>query len=734
MKLTSYLRLMLMFLCVANISFSKVLADESFQEAQSQEHKDVIVADFEADNYGSWQVTGTAFGTGPAQGTLPGQKTVSGFEGSGLVNSYNGGDTSTGKLTSPEFKINRPCLNFLIGGGGFAGQTCMNLLVDGVVVRTATGRNTGSGGSERLDWMSWDVKDLIGEDAIIEIVDQHTGGWGHISVDSISQSLTARQTYFDKQKTVSVSKKYLNIPVKNGIAKRLCRVFVDQKIVREFTVGLAGSEPDFWVYLDISEFTGKDAIIQIDCYTPENAAGFDSIFQDDTYPGAENTYKEALRPQIHFSSKRGWINDTNGMVYYDGEYHMFYQHNPYGCGWGNMTWGHAVSADMLHWNELGDAIHPDELGTIFSGGAVVDWNNTAGFQTGSEKTIVAFYTYAGGDNQLSKGKLFTQAIAYSNDRGRTWTKYANNPVIDNIVNGNRDPKVIWYEPTQKWVMVLYLSNGIMGIFNSTDLKSWTKTSEFKCFNECPELFELAVDGDQTNKKWVLYGGKGDYYLGSFDGQTFVPQSDVIHFNHGNCFYASQTFSDIPASDGRRIQMAWAKIDMPGMPFNQMILFPVSLSLRTTPAGVRLCPEPVAEIESLYQQSWAWQNETVAPGSDLTSAVNGECLRIQAVLQPKGASSFSFIIGNVPVTYDFAAAQLSCSGQSATVSLSNDKVKLDIIVDRMSLEIFADDGQVYMPVKANLTAVPDTLKLDSVGGNTQVVELTVNRLSSVWNKN
>ncbi|MBN2843588.1 MAG: GH32 C-terminal domain-containing protein, partial [Sedimentisphaerales bacterium] len=162
-----------------------------------------------------------------------------------------------------------------------------------------------------------------------------------------------------------------------------------------------------------------------------------------------------------------------------------------------------------------------------------------------------------------------------------------------------------------------------------------------------------------------------------------------------------------------------------------ILFPVSLSLRTTAAGVRLCPEPVAEIESLYQQSWTWQNETVAPGSNLTSAVSGECLRIQAVLQPQGASSCSFVIGNVPVTYDFTTAQLSCSGQSAIVALSNDQIKLDIIVDRMSLEIFADDGQIYMPVRANLTTAPDTLKLDSVGGNTQVVELTVNRLSSVW---
>ncbi len=731
--MTNIIRIVFMLLCLVNISFSRVLAYESFNLAEPQGPQDITIADFESGTYGSWQVSGTAFGPAPAQGSLPGQMEVTGFEGQYLVNSYNGGDNSIGKLTSPVFTVERKYINFLIGGGGHTGLTCINLLVDGEIVRTAAGPNLQSGGSEKLEWMSWEINDLIGKAATLEIVDNYTGGWGHICIDAISQGFTAKQTiYINKQKNFTAKMKYLNIPVKNGAAKRVCRLYEGDNLLREFSVELAGAEPDFWVYLDITEFAGKDLILELDRYSPVNAAGFDAVFQDNTYPGEEDTYKEALRPQIHFSSKRGWLNDTNGMVYYDGEYHMFYQHNPYGWGWGNMTWGHAVSTDMLHWKELGDAIHPDELGTIFSGGAVVDWNNTAGFQTGSEKPLVAFYTYAGDNSLWSKGKPFTQAIAYSNDRGRNWTKYADNPVIGHIVGGNRDPKVIWHEPTQKWVMVLFLDDHVMAFFNSSDLKNWTKTSELKAFHECPELFELPVDNNVNNKKWVLYGADGAYFLGQFDGLKFTPETQAVRFHYGNCFYASQTFSDIPASDGRRIQMGWGQIDMPGMPFNQMILFPVSLSLRTTPAGVRLCPEPVAEIETLYQQSWTWQNEIVPPGSNLTSAVSGECLRIQAVLQPQGASSCSFVIGNVPVTYDFATAQLSCSGQSAPLALIDGRVKLDIIVDRMSLEIFGADGQVYMPVKTNLTAVPDTLKLDSVGGDTQVVELTVNRLSSVWN--
>ena len=161
----------------------------------------------------------------------------------------------------------------------------------------------------------------------------------------------------------------------------------------------------------------------------------------------QTAYKETYRPQYHFTPKTNWTNDPNGLIYYKGEYHLFFQHNPTGINWGNMTWGHAVSPDLVHWKQLPHAIHPDELGTIFSGSGVVDWNNTGGFQTGDEAVLVAFYTSAG--NHAPEKVPFTQSIAYSNDRGRSWTKYEGNPVIEHIVASNRDPKVIWHEPTKK---------------------------------------------------------------------------------------------------------------------------------------------------------------------------------------------------------------------------------------------------------------------------------------------
>ncbi|HWQ91869.1 MAG TPA: glycoside hydrolase family 32 protein, partial [Clostridia bacterium] len=297
---------------------------------------------------------------------------------------------------------------------------------------------------------------------------------------------------------------------------------------------------------------------------------------------------EPLRPQFHFTSRRGWLNDPNGLVFYKGEYHLFYQHNPYGWGWGNMHWGHAVSPDLVHWKELPIALYPDEHGTMFSGSAVVDWNNTAGFQSGSEKPLVAMFTAA--------GKPFTQGLAFSNDRGRTWTKYENNPVLPHIVAENRDPKVIWHAPEQKWVMALYLDESDYALFASKDLKRWEKLSDVRIpgDSECPEFFEMPVEGREGETRWVFYGASGRHLVGKFDGTTFKPEGGPQELQRGNCWYASQTYSDIPARDGRRILIPWGRMtarEVPfhqGMPFNQMMGLPVELTLRNTDDGLRLC--------------------------------------------------------------------------------------------------------------------------------------------------
>ena len=708
-----------------NLICTLVLA---FALTASAVEEPIVIADFEGRDYGAWEVTGEAFGRGPARGTLDGQMEVSGYQGRRLVNSFRGGDGATGTLTSPHFVLERPYLNFLIGGGGHAGETCMNLLVDGAVVRTATGPNTEPGGSEALRWQHWDVSELAGKEARIQIVDARTDGWGHINVDQIvlaDEAITA-----ERSRDITVEKHYLNLPVKTGAPKTWVRLMRGDEILREFDIELAQGEPAFWVSLDLSPWQGETLTLWAD-NVGTNAVGFAAITQAEELLGAENLYHETYRPQFHFSPMRGWNNDPNGMVYYQGEYHLFFQHNPYGWNWGNMTWGHAVSTDLVHWTELGDAIHPDALGTIFSGSAVIDKKNTTGFQTGDEEPLVCVYTYAGGITPWSEGAEFTQALAYSNDRGRSWTKYADNPVLGHINGANRDPKAFWHEPSGQWVIVLYLDEHRMGFFTSPDLKTWEMQSELKCFHECPELFTLAIAGDAAREKWVLYGAAGEYYIGEFDGKTYAPETEILPFNYGDCFYASQTFNNVPEADGRRIQIAWGRTGHPDMPFNQMMNFPVELTLRDTEEGPRLFAEPVAELENLRGEGHAWNalalNDEVRP----LDGPKGGLYEIRARIVPGTAKTFGVAIGGLRVTYDTEKQELACKKKTAPLKLVDGAVVLQILVDRLSAEIFANHGRIYMPMGNAFTPGETAVALFAEGGGATVESMEVHELNPIW---
>jgi fructan beta-fructosidase len=693
---------------------------------------DILIADFEGDDYGDWEVTGEAFGAKPAQGTLPNQMRVTGFRGKGLANSYVNGDGSQGTMTSPEFTIQRPFINFLIGGGMYPGEACINLIVNGEVARTATGPNDRPGGSERLRWATWDVADLHGQTARIRIVDRRTGGWGHINIDHIHQS--EKTTVLpDLEKTMRIEKQYLNFPVKNGADMRLMKVMVDGKPVRQFNIELADGDPDFWAFVDATEFKGQDLTFATSQPPDTNPDSLASITRTDAIEGAEDLYREKLRPQFHFTSRRGWNNDPNGMVYYAGEYHLFYQHNPFGIRWGNMTWGHAVSTDMVHWAELPDALHPDELGTIFSGSAVVDVDNTAGFQTGDEKVIVCIYTAAGDTSEWSKDQPFTQCIAYSNDRGRTWTKYAGNPVLGHISGKNRDPKVIWHGPSQQWVMALYLDHNDYVLYGSPNLKEWTELCELEVPNasECPDFFELPVDRDPADTRWLYWAANGTYVLGEFDGKAFVPEGDALKYDWGGNSYAAQTFSDIPASDGRRIQICWGRGDVPGMPFNQMMTFPTELTLRTTDEGVRLFSEPVIEIEALHGEKHAWRDEALKPGENLLAGISGDTFHIRAEFELGKADEFGFMIRGIPVCYDAKKRELRCHDKNAPLEPQDGKVRMEILVDRTSIELFGADGQVYLPVHVIPKDEDMSLELFSKGGKAKVNTLEVYEVRSAW---
>jgi sucrose-6-phosphate hydrolase SacC (GH32 family) len=693
---------------------------------------DILIADFEGKDYGAWKVTGEAFGPGPARGTLPGQMPVSGYKGKGLVNTFYGGDRTTGTLTSPEFPIARKYLAFLIGGGKDPERLALQLLVGGKVVRSATGPNDRPGGSEELAPDFWDVSEFAGQKGTIRIVDHATGGWGHINVDHLV--LTDRKPpgiLTDAKREFTALKRYLNLPIRNGARMRVVTLLVEGRAVVRNDIELADGEPDWWAPMDVSAWQGKNVTLQVD-KLPEDSAALIAVEPANAIRGGEKLYQEALRGQFHFSPRRGWNNDPNGLVYFNGEYHLFFQHNPYGWGWGNMHWGHAVSKDLVHWEELGDALRPDPLGPMFSGSAVVDVNNTSGFGRDGKPPLVLLYTAA--------GNPATQCLAYSLD-GRTFTKYEKNPVVNQITPGNRDPKVLWHAASKKWVMVLYVGTNkghTVHFLTSPNLKEWTPASVTEAggkggyLYECPDFFELPVDGDAKNRRWVLMGANTEYAVGTFDGAKFTPEYAKIAGHRGRGFYAPQTFSDIPATDGRRVQIGWFQTETRGMPFNQSMTVPLELKLTATQGGPRLTWTPVKELEVLRTKT-----HTIGPvalkadSPNPLTRVTAELVELRAEFEPSTEGTLTFVVRGATISYDAKSQELGVNGHRAPAPLRGGKQRLTIFCDRTGLEVFAADGLTYVPMPFAPRAEDRSLAVGVAGGSARLTSLQVHELCSAW---
>ena len=448
-------------------------------------------------------------------------------------------------------------------------------------------------------------------------------------------------------------------------------------------------------------------------------------------------YDEVYRPQFHYTCKMGCLGDINGVFYYDGEYHMCYQHVPQRpASHLKVHWGHAISKDLLHWQELGDIIAPDERGPAFSGTAVVDWNNASGLQTGSEKVLLAFYTAAG--YMLDPPIKAVQCLVYSNDRGRTWTKYESNPVLGHVARCNRDPKVFWHKPTQQWIMAITIGGWDyepdFAIFGSQNLKEWELYSTYRLEGpaECPDMFELPVDGDKNNMRWVAWGAPGRYAVGKFDGAIFDRQGPILPTKQGAAGYAAQTFSDIPAGDGRRIQVTWLNAGhWAAMPFKYQASFPLELSLRTVGKEVRLCRVPIKEIEQLHGKRHAWNETILGPGNNLLSDITGDTFDVRAEIEPGNAAQVVFNVRGTEIVYDAKEQKLSCLGKSAVLEPIAGKIKLQILIDRASIEIFGNDGLVTMFYIVWPDPGNKTLALSSSGGEAQIVSMDVYEIASVW---
>lgn len=454
-------------------------------------------------------------------------------------------------------------------------------------------------------------------------------------------------------------------------------------------------------------------------------------------------FDEIYRPQFHFTPEKNWHNDPNGLLFYKGEYHMFYQYNPFGTKWGYMHWGHAVSSDLVHWEHLPIALYPDNESkdsvecTAFSGSGLVDINNVTGLESGDEKTILLFYT----------SQHCGQRLAYSNDKGRTWKKYDKNPIIPyDATDDARDPKVFWHDASKQYVMVLYRktttddsSKGI-SIYTSKNLIDWTFKNHVPGFFECPDLVELSVNRRPDDKKWVLFDGDGSYVIGLFDGEKFVSETPKLKSDFGANYYATQTWSNIPETDGRTIQIAWMRGgEFPGMPFNGQMTFPCELSLKKYLDGIRLVRKPVKEIELLHQKGEVWENKNLIPGinKNLARGVKGDCLHIIGSFKVKTADSFGFVVrldkkdNGTEITYTSKNNTLSCMGKTAVVEPVDGVIKLEILLDRSSIELFANDGKVVMSSCFSPNANAEGIYLFNTGGELFVEKLEIYPIKSIY---
>ncbi|MFV2068807.1 MAG: GH32 C-terminal domain-containing protein, partial [Pirellulales bacterium] len=518
---------------------------------------------------------------------------------------------------------------------------------------------------------------------------------------------------------IVVTRRYLHLPVTTGAPVRRITLRNAGRSVRQFDICLATDKPDFVVFVDIGRWRGKRLMIDAGKLVG-GAKALASIVQSDAIPGQSHLYRERHRPQFHFTSRRGWLNDPNGLVYYQGEWHLFYQHNPYGWKWGNMHWGHAVSRDLVHWTELGDAIHPwsDCKGAAFSGSAVVDWKNTSGFQSGQEHVLVAIYTDTGAG----------ESIAYSNDRGRTWTMFPNNPVVK---HSGRDPKVIWHRPTNRWVMAVYDQvddKRYIAFYSSHNLKEWTFESRIEGFFECPDLFELPVDGDEANSRWVLHAADGQYVLGDFDGHAFHPDHDGKHQTWYGNYYAGQSYFAAP--DGRRVQIGWGRgVTFPNMPFNQQMTIPVNLTLRATADGIRMFAEPVDEIHALVDHTSA-QADVALGKEPHTIDVAGELLDITATFAIADSTAVGLSVHGVEIVYDVAKKAIDC-GTIAPLEPIDGRITLRVLADRGSIEVFGNHGRVA--ISHGILADKDQtgVALFARGGTARLSKLVAHTLKSAW---
>jgi len=491
-------------------------------------------------------------------------------------------------------------------------------------------------------------------------------------------------------------------------------------------------------------------------------------------------YEEPYRPLIHFSPPSMWMNDPNGLVFFEGEYHLFYQYYPDSAVWGPMHWGHAVSKDLVHWQHLPIALYPDQLGYIFSGSAVIDFKNTSGFGKPKRPAMIAIFTYHSPIlEKAGKINFQTQGMAYSLDKGRTWTKYSGNPILPNPgLKDFRDPKVSWNVETRKWIMTLAAGNCIR-FYSSPNLKKWTYESEFGKNKgahggvwECPDLLKMPVKNVKGESKWVLLvsinpggqngGSATQYFTGDFDGHQFVCNNDRIHWiDYGKDNYAGVTFSGISEKDGRTISIGWMSnwqyaTSVPTTPWRSAMTFPRQLNLAKGTDEYYITSNPVDEVERLRERKITIKPFVTKDTKELSKELSFTLSAIEVIADfslpsTGGASEFGFELynsknENILIGYsdqmkrfiinrknsgmdsfskDFEGIHIS--GQMKTES----NITMHLIIDVASVELFGQSGKVAMTEIFFPNEPYKDLRVYSKNGTVKCNGITIYKLHNIW---
>ncbi|MCA0991950.1 GH32 C-terminal domain-containing protein [Guptibacillus hwajinpoensis] len=810
-------------------------ATSAITVVEEPSHDELVNHDFEAGNLTGWTVMeGDAFSdldvTSADNWGWGGPFNQNGaFH---LYSVHNGNDAATGTIRSQKFTLGgNGQIDFLVSGG----NDIYNLYV--ALVRSSDGKEVmkvSGGNQEGYTRVKWDASDYIGEQVYLKVVDRSKGSWGHISIDDVNapvkppnnvtianpnfetgdlsgwkvtgeafsdQDITQDEEWewdccfnhqdayhlwnfkdggdadigeIQSQPFTLYGSGWIDFLIGGGKDNDHLYVSLVREADGKELLKSTGTESEKYkrVYWDASSYIGEDVFIKV---VDKATGGWGHINVDDfhVFNSEEDILKseryEKYRSQFHYTPEKNWMNDPNGLVYHNGEYHVFYQYNPTGISWGPMNWGHAVSTDLVNWERLPTALEEDENGFIWSGSVVVDEDNTAGF---GKDAMVAMFTHEKGGNQ-------SQSLAYSNDNGRSWQKYAGNPVLTNLDQFSvfRDPKVFWHEASNQWVMLLAVEDQFqkqfVRIYHSKNMKDWTFASDFgenqgshEGVWEVPDLFPLPVDGDPQNTKWVMQvslskgapaGGSGvQYFIGDFDGTNFRNDnlaSTVLYADYGADYYAPLTFNHVP--DGRRIAMGWMNNweygqAIPTSIWRSKLTVPKELSLKSiSDLGVRLVQNPVSELQSLRGEESYWTNEIVVPGENLLSDMKGDTLEIVAEFQTEQSTAkefgFNVRVGRdefTEVSYNITNATLSLdrskSGDTsfsqsfaakheAIMMPSEGVVTLHLLVDRSSIEVFGNDGQVVFSDQIFPHLTSNQIELYAIDGEISMKSLAIYQL-------